>query len=115
MWAFNGSTRTGRPCRKSCAPMDWAAARKEPELDSRTIDTARLESKTLPELQELAAAVGIEAKGLRKGALIQALAERAGTAVGNGAGEPAVEAAAPAAETDLQEPASASETADETD
>jgi transcription termination factor Rho len=86
-------------------------------LDSRTIDTARLESKTLPELQELAAAVGIEAKGLRKSALIQALAEQAGAAVGNGAGEPAGETAeaeaSDAPETDVQEPASASETAAE--
>jgi transcription termination factor Rho len=93
--------------------MDWAAARKEPELDSRTIDTARLESKTLPELQELAAAVGIEAKGLRKSALIQALAEQAGAAVGNGAGETAETEASDAPEIDVQEPASASETAAE--
>jgi transcription termination factor Rho len=67
-------------------------------VDSPTIDTSVLESKTLSELQQIAESLGIEGhQRLRKGALIQALVQHAsGNGPASGAG--VAEAEAPAEE-----------------
>src|SRR6266540_2028317 len=104
--------RTGGTCRTSCEPAARIDRRKEPELDSHTLEKSVLEGKQVAELQAIAETLGMSVRrNMRKAELIDAIVEQSGN---GGRARSASEAGdVPAGRTADGEPAAGEVLADE--